>query len=115
MGFSSGGLTTTDLAALVGDWQWLGEISQQALADGLPGVVDDVRSMVTPWGFGPADITAPVLLVHGDADRVVPSSHGQWLARQVHTAQLWLRPADGHIAVLTACSAALDWLVAHAG
>lgn len=113
VGFAPGGLTTSDLAALIGDWRWLSEISERAMADGLPGVVDDVRSMVIPWGFRPADITAPVLLVHGDADRVIPSSHGRWLAGQVRTARLWLRPKDGHITVLGSCAAALDWLVTH--
>ena len=53
----------------------------EALEGGIGGMVDDDLAYVAPWGFDPATITAPVLLLHGDADRVVPSSHGLWLAR----------------------------------
>jgi alpha-beta hydrolase superfamily lysophospholipase len=30
---------------------------------------------VVPWGFDVADIAAPVLLVQGGRDRVVPHAH----------------------------------------
>jgi hypothetical protein len=45
---------------------------------------------------------------------VVPSSHGQWLASRCRSAELWLRPGDGHISVLSSAPAALDWLREHA-
>jgi hypothetical protein len=44
---------------------------------------------------------------------MVPVSHGHWLARRVPSAELWLRPEDGHITVLDAGAAVLDWLLAH--
>jgi hypothetical protein len=44
----------------------------------------------------------------------VPSSHGEWLARRIRSADLWLRPDDGRISVLGSGSAALEWLRAHA-
>ncbi len=112
MGFAGDVLPLSDLTALVDDWHWLAAISEQAMADGFRGAVDDVLSMVTPWGFHPAEISAPVLLVHGASDRIVPSAHSEWLARQLDAAELWLRPGDGHIAVLNSCAAALDWLIA---
>ena len=52
-----------------------------------------------------------MLLLHGDADRVVPSSHGRWLADRIPSAELWLRPGDGHVSVLAAATDALDWLL----
>jgi pimeloyl-ACP methyl ester carboxylesterase len=113
VGYTVSGFTTSDLVALVGDWHWLTEDSQAAMAGGFPGVVDDILSIVAPWGFQPSDIAAPVLLIHGEDDRIVPSTHGHWLAQQLHNAQLWLRPDDGHIAVLNSCVAALDWLITH--
>jgi pimeloyl-ACP methyl ester carboxylesterase len=82
------------------------------MASGFSGVVDDVLSMVTPWGFRPAEISVPVLVVHGGVDRIVPRAHGEWLADQLGAGELWLRPGDGHIAVLNSCAAALDWLIA---
>jgi pimeloyl-ACP methyl ester carboxylesterase len=111
-GFATDGFTMSDLTAIVEDWRWLGEVSEQAMASGFPGAVDDVLSMVTPWGFRPSAIGAPVLVVHGGNDRVVPTAHGEWLAHHLDAAELWLRPGDGHIAVLNSCAAALDWLVA---
>jgi pimeloyl-ACP methyl ester carboxylesterase len=63
-----------------------------------------------PWGFAPAEVHVPVLLVHGGQDRVAPSSHGRWLASRIPSAELWLRPEDGHVSVLGSAGAALGWL-----
>ena len=52
----------------------------------------------------------PVLLVHGGQDRVVPSGHGRWMAGRITSAELWLRPEDGHVSVLGSAEAALGWL-----
>ena len=103
--------TPTDHAALEGDWGWLGRIAGEALEGGIGGMVDDDLAYVAPWGFDPATITAPVLVLHGDADRVVPSSHARWLADHIPSAELWLRPGDGHVSVLSAATDALDWLL----
>jgi pimeloyl-ACP methyl ester carboxylesterase len=77
-------------------------------------MIDDALAAVAPWGFDPAQITAPLLFLHGDEDRMVPSSHSQWLAGQCSSAKLWLRPGDGHISVLSAAPDALGWLRDHA-
>ena len=69
---------------------------------------------VAPWGFDPGQVRAPVLLLHGGQDRVAPSSHAEWLATRIRSAELWLRPDDGHISVLNSAEAALDWLWEHA-
>jgi hypothetical protein len=45
----------------------------------------------------------------------VPSSHSQWLARTCPAAQLRLYPDDGHVSVLGASAAALEWLRDQAG
>jgi pimeloyl-ACP methyl ester carboxylesterase len=103
--------TPTDHAALEGEWGWLGRIAGEALEDGIGGMVDDDLAYVAPWGFDPATITAPVLLLHGDADRVVPSSHARWLADRIPSAELWLRPGAGHVSVLDAATDALDWVL----
>jgi hypothetical protein len=44
----------------------------------------------------------------------VPSSHGKWLARQIRSAELWLRADAGHISILNSGTAALDWLLERA-
>ncbi|CCK30389.1 alpha/beta hydrolase fold protein [Streptomyces davaonensis JCM 4913] len=106
--------TPADHAALSAEWSWFGEVVGPAVEAGPGALIDDDLAYVAPWGFAPARIKAPLLLVHGDLDRVVPSSHSRWLARQCPTAQLWPRPEDGHISVLDAGGSALEWLVASA-
>jgi pimeloyl-ACP methyl ester carboxylesterase len=74
------------------------------------GEIDDDVALTRPWGVEIAAIGCPVLVVQGGRDRVIPRPHGEWLAANLPSAQLWLRPADGHIAVLQALPVALDWL-----
>jgi pimeloyl-ACP methyl ester carboxylesterase len=103
--------TPADHAALAGTWRWLGVIAGKAAAGGLGGMVDDDLAYVAPWGFDPERIRTPVLILQGGQDRIAPSSHGKWLARQIPSAELWLRPDDGHISVLSSGVAAMDWLL----
>jgi pimeloyl-ACP methyl ester carboxylesterase len=106
--------TPADHAALAGEWSWLLTVVEQAMEGGLGGMVDDDLACVASWGFDPAQVRPPVLFLHGGQDRMVPSSHGQWLARRTPSAELWLRPEDGHVSVLHAAEAALGWLWEHA-
>ena len=108
--------TPEDEAALAGDWSWFFDVvDEHALAGGTGGFVDDDLAGVDAWGFDPADVVAPALFVHGGRDRIVPASHGEWLARRCPSAELWLRPEDGHISVLNRGAAALAWLREQAG
>ena len=107
------GFVAADLAALDGEWSWFISVVRPAIEGGPGGLIDDDLAYVAPWGFDPARITAPTLLLHGGRDRVVPSSHGEWLARRCPAAELWLRPDDGHISVLNQSAAALEWLREH--
>lgn len=99
-----------DHAALAGPMAWLSEDVGAAMQGGLDGMVDDDVALVAPWGCTPQQVTAKVLVMHGDADRMVPATHGKWLAARCPNAQLKLFPGDGHISVLTHIDVALDWL-----
>ena len=107
--------TPEDSAALAGRWSWVADVAGRAVAGPRAGWVDDELAYVAPWGFDLGKVAVPVLLVHGGRDRMNPVAHGHWLAGRVPSAELWLRPEDGHISVLDAGVAALDWLLAHAG
>ncbi len=102
--------TAADLAALAGAWSWLGDVVGPAVAAGPAGLIADDLAYVTPWGFDPAQIAVPALLLHGGRDRVVPAAHSRWLAARCARAELRLSPDDGHISVLTGAEAALRWL-----
>lgn len=100
-----------DLAALNGPWSWFGKVVEPALSNGPGPLVDDDLAYVTPWGFDPATITAPTLLLHGERDGIVPAAHARWLASRIPGAELRLTPEDGHISVLNHARSALDWLL----
>jgi pimeloyl-ACP methyl ester carboxylesterase len=102
------------MAALAGEWSWFNDVVGPATAGGPGGQVDDDIAYVTPWGVDPGDIVAPVLLLHGDRDGIVPAAHGRWLAQRIPRAELRVLPEDGHISVLGSAGAALDWLSASA-
>jgi len=106
--------TPADHAALSGAWSWLLDVVKPAMEAGPGGLIDDDLAYIAPWGVDPAQIIAPVLLLHGAQDRMVPSSHSEWLARRCPLAELRLCPDDGHISVLGSSAAALDWLREHA-
>ena len=108
--FNANTFTSTDWAALAGAWSSLGADAGLANAAGPDGLIDDDVAFVTPWGFDVTQISAPVLIVQGGQDRIVPPSHADWLLRNCRWSELWLRPDNGHISILDACPVAMDWL-----
>jgi pimeloyl-ACP methyl ester carboxylesterase len=102
--------TAADLAALAGDWSWF----ETVLAPDAPGLLDDDISYTSPWGFDPARIARPVLLLHGEADGIAPPSHARWLTSRVPDAELRVTPDDGHLSVLGHAPDALAWIAARA-
>jgi pimeloyl-ACP methyl ester carboxylesterase len=108
--FEPDSFVARDYAALDGTWSVLGDDVAAAEKWGMGGLIDDDRAIVRPWGVDLASIAAPVLLVQGGRDRVVPQYHAERLLRIIPTAELWLRPQDGHISVLDACAVAMDWI-----
>ena len=107
--------TDADWSALSGAWSWFDSVVSAAMIDGPTGLIDDDMAFVTPWEFDCARIACPVLLMHGEQDRVVPVAHGEWLAQRCRNAQWWPCPEDGHISVLESAPAALGWLRANTG
>lgn len=107
--------TALDHAALREDWNWLNTTSGKAFEQGLDGLLDDDLATVRPWGFDLSAINGPVLMVHGEDDRMVPAAHTRWLADHVQGAELRLSPGVGHVSVLSAeAEAALAWIRARA-
>jgi pimeloyl-ACP methyl ester carboxylesterase len=108
--FDPNSFVEADWTALAGPWSSLGDDVGVANEAGPDGLIDDDVALASPWGFDPAEIAVPVLLVQGGKDHVVPPAHADWLLRRCADAELWLRPNDGHVSVLNACPVAMDWL-----
>lgn len=77
------------------------------------GLRNDLRSI----GFAPAGtapdlslVTAPTLVVHGDADQVVPLAHGEFYASAIAGAHLAVLPGAGHAFLITFRAESLDRL-----
>ena len=64
-------------------------------------VEDSLACHARPWGFQLAQVIQPTLLLHGDADGLVPHAHAEALARELADARLMTVPGRGH------------WLVDH--
>jgi pimeloyl-ACP methyl ester carboxylesterase len=109
--FDERSFTDADWAALSGAWASLGADAGRAGAAWPDGLIDDDVALVAPWGFDVVQIDAPVLVVQGGEDRVIPPAHADWLLRHLRRGELWLRPRDGHVSVLDACPLAMDWLL----
>ncbi len=105
------GFIEADLEALRTTWYWLTSIARAGMAAGIGGLVDDDLAYVAPWGFDVAAIRVPTLLIHGERDRLVPSSHTRWLASRIPKAEIQLTTEDGHISVLRVAPDALEWLI----
>ncbi|GAA4458151.1 alpha/beta fold hydrolase [Phytohabitans houttuyneae] len=71
-----------------------------AVRQGPIGWIDDTYALRTPWGFRLGDIACPVLLWHGEKDRLAPRSHTLWLGKQILRARVWIEPEAGHFAAV---------------
>jgi pimeloyl-ACP methyl ester carboxylesterase len=105
--------TAADLALFEGPWGWLGKVGGPALDAGPYGQIDDDVSYTLAWGCDPGAIGAPVLLVHGTEDRIIPPGHGSALAALCPTAELRLCAGDSHFTVAAHAESALEWLREH--
>ena len=112
--FQPASFIAKDWTALSGDWKSLGADAGAAGELGAEGEIEDDVAYTSPWGFELADLAVPVLVVQGDADRVVPAAHGASLHAHIRNSDFWPREGDGHISVLAAYPDALDWAAAQA-
>jgi pimeloyl-ACP methyl ester carboxylesterase len=72
---------------------------REAFRQGIIGAATDMQLYTQSWGFQLSDITLPVKLWHGDADKVVPLSHGQYVHNHLPDSQLTVVPGEGHFSL----------------
>jgi len=63
------------------------------------GYFDDNRAFLLPWGFDVANIQVPVALFYGDADLMVPPTHGTWLASHLPRVSSHHVAKEGHLSI----------------
>lgn len=73
---------------------------RHAFENGYWGFYDDDRAFFAEWGFDPRNITVPVAIWFGDADTMVPATHGEWLAKNVPGATRHFHAGDGHCSIV---------------
>ena len=100
-----------DRAALTGEFaETVARMLRRALSNGIEGWLDDDLAFIKPWGFDLGSIRVPVSIWQGAHDRMVPFSHGEWLAAHVPGARVHLYDDEGHISLVQQLPRILDEL-----
>lgn len=99
---SLGGLASEiDRAALTDEFASLmARLLRRTAQDGIDGWVDDDLAFAKPWGFSVDEVQVPVAVWQGREDRMVPYSHGEWLAAHIPNARAHLFEDEGHISLV---------------
>ena len=107
-------LTPTDAAVLTGELaEFLVYSAHEGLELSSEGWWED-NCLLQPWGFSLADISIPVMVMHGREDRFVPFAHGEWLSKHIPGAEVRLLDHDGHLTLLERCVPEVHaWLADH--
>jgi pimeloyl-ACP methyl ester carboxylesterase len=94
--------------------EYLLESTKVGIGERRDGWVDDDLAFTQPWGFALDEISVPVTLWQGDHDRMVPASHGAWLADRIPGVDAHLSADDGHLTLATPRRVAEvhEWLLA---
>lgn len=81
-----------------------------AAQGGLRAAMGDVVLFARDWGFSLRDIRVPVKFWQGDADGIVPLSHGEVQSNLVPDAELVICPGGGHFAGFLLAPDVLAWI-----
>lgn len=107
-------LSEPDLEALTGPMaDYIAAMARESVRLSAEGWVEDDLAFCEPWGFDLGSITVPVAIWQGSEDRMVPFSHGRWLAAHVPTARAHLLEGVGHISLVARLPEILADLTAH--
>jgi pimeloyl-ACP methyl ester carboxylesterase len=110
-----GGLVSeVDKAALTGEFaDYLAAGLRAAVTPGIDGWRDDDLAFTRDWGLSLDALghATPVAIWQGDQDRMVPETHGAWLAANIPLARARFRPGEGHLSLINRLGEILDDLM----
>jgi pimeloyl-ACP methyl ester carboxylesterase len=90
-------------------------MAAEAVRQGAGGLVEDLRTVMRPWGADLASIAVPTTVWQGDRDRSIPAGWGEVLASSIPEARLRLRPGEGHLLIAANLKAILEDLLGRRG
>jgi pimeloyl-ACP methyl ester carboxylesterase len=73
----------------------------EAFRQGVGGYAQDAVVQGRPWPFDPAQIVAPIEVVHGELDDAIPLAHSRHTAALIPGARLRVVPGHGHLTTLS--------------
>lgn len=79
------------------------------------GWIDDILALCAPWKFSLTDVTAPVLIWHGEDDRFSPIAHARWLAKKIPNTTMIVESGAAHFGALDILPDVLQWLACESG
>jgi pimeloyl-ACP methyl ester carboxylesterase len=79
------------------DVRYLLAVVARGVAGSVGGWYDDDLAWARPWGFDTATMSVPTAVWYGDQDRMVPESHGAWLAAHVAGTRARRFADEGHL------------------
>jgi pimeloyl-ACP methyl ester carboxylesterase len=96
------------------------ETMREAFQNGGRGAAADARIYGRPWGFRLEDVDSPVLLWHGERDRIVPVAFARYVAERLPRCRARFYPEEGHFSlavdrVATLLAELVDGEAEHAG
>jgi pimeloyl-ACP methyl ester carboxylesterase len=108
-------LSDVDRAVLTHDFaEDMATAIRRALLHGIAGWRDDDLAFVRPWGFELDAIKVPVAVWQGAHDRMVPFTHGRWLAEHISGCEAHLFDEHGHLSLIRGVDQVLESLLIRA-